>query len=595
MVSTRALEASPVSLGDRLKDDVQLYCPLFQRRYVWGKSQIDQLWRDIDTIIDGQYSKRFLGALVFDDERSSTAGQAGLYWIIDGQQRMTTMVLTIVALASHARRYGQDGFEIAEDLYRQYIVSRKRESKNQPKLRPTLRDTRQFNDVLRSAFGEGFDLDIDVEREAGESDGSLLASYKLIQRQIETRTTAGADGGELDDDGVVERIETLRDTLLDSLEFVEIRLGDSHDPNEVFDRLNAEGVKLGIIDLVRNDVLKRLRDDARTALRLYNEEWKPFEEAFASDAAKAGYFFPFALTVDPSITKAGTFKALSTRWSSGDFVDDQMDPRDEMLTVMRDLRRHQPSYNAIHSGRLNVLDDELVEGVRRLNVLNRPSSSYPYFMQLLTAAESDEVDLLDARKSIDVVESFLVRRALLGIEPTGLHAIFKRLWADAGANPHLVRREITSTTVIFPGDEAVKRAVDTGNLYARRVASYALAEYERSYTKGDVIATFPPMTIDHLLPQDLSGDWADLFSDEEHGRWLHTWANLVPLSNEANAGKSSSGWASARSRLSNETVFATTKHVYDRYDSWDEEALANRSAELQAWAVERWPSFDELL
>ncbi|MBH0023189.1 DUF262 domain-containing protein [Salinibacterium sp. SWN248] len=589
MAEVRGLEAAPVSLGDRLKDDVQLYCPLFQRRYVWGRAQIDMLWEDIDTILDEQYKGRFLGALVFDDERPSTAGEAGLYWIIDGQQRMTTMVLTIVALAAHARRFGDAGKDIASDLFEQYVVSRKRATKNQPKLRPTLKDTRQFNDILRSAFGDGFDLDIDVEREAGESSGDLAKAYKLLLGHVEKRTSESETGTPLTEDQVVARIGRLRDVLLDNLEFVEIRLGDAHDPNEVFDRLNNEGVKLGIIDLVRNEVLKRLRDDAKLALKLYSEEWKPFEDAFADDAAKTGYFFPFALTIDPQVTKSSTFKALARRWSED--AADTNDPKQQMLAIMRDLRRYQSSYNAIHSAKLDGLEPELVIAVRRLNDLNRPSSCYPYIIQLLTATGSGDIDTFAAVKCLEIIESFLVRRALLGIEPTGLHAIFKRLWVDAGGDPALVRKEIVSNTVVFPANDRVKEAIESGDLYHRRICAYVLTEYERVHTSGDVLESFPSVTVDHVMPQSHSGDWTLSFTPDEHNALLNTWANLVPLSNAANAGKGSGNWADARARLSNETVFATTKHIYDDYEEWTPKTIAHRSLELQAWAIDRWPYF----
>lgn len=593
MPDARKLESAPVSLGDRLKDDVQLYCPLFQRRYVWGKSQIDMLWADIDTVIDEQYEGRFLGALVFDDERPSTAGEAGLYWIIDGQQRMTTMVLTIVALAAHARRFGEEGQQIAKDLYEQYVVSRKSKTRNQPKLRPTLKDTRQFNDVLRSAFDK-FDLDIDVERETGESNGDLSKAYKLLQSHIERRTSATEEGTDLSNEDVVARIEQLRDVLLDRLEFVEIRLGDEHDPNEVFDRLNNEGVKLGIIDLVRNEILKRLRDDAKLALKLYSEQWKPFEDAFENESARTGYFFPFALTIDSSITTAGTFKALSVRWATVASTGGD-DKKAEMLAIMQDLRRHQSSYNAISSGRLDLLDIDIKEPVRRLNALNRPSSCYPYVMQLLTATSAGEVDTADAVECLSILESFLVRRAILGIEPTGLHAIFKRLWADAHGNPANVRREIVSTTVVFPDDERLRVGIEDGNLYDRRVCAYVLEEYERSHTAGDVLETFPPMTIDHVMPQSYSGEWTAAFTQAEHDSLVDSWANLVPLSIAANAGKGTSSWTDSRARLANETVFATTKYLYDSYDDWSPETIRRRSRVLQDWAVGRWPFYGQLV
>ena len=260
---SQTLEAEPVTLHERLAFEVFLSCPLFQRKYVWEKGQIDQLWADIDTVLDGEYERRFLGALVFDDETPSTATQAGRYWIIDGQQRLTTLILTITALAEVALQYGEDGVEFAQGYYEQYLTSRKKQSKNRPKLSPTLRDSKQFKDIMVGAFGEHFDLNLSNLSDSGEVTGKMSAAYRLLKKHVEERTSK-VPGEDVSPDSVevLERLELLGSTLLDRLEFVEIRIGELHDPNEVFDRLNKEGVRLGIIDLVRNEVLKRLQGDA---------------------------------------------------------------------------------------------------------------------------------------------------------------------------------------------------------------------------------------------------------------------------------------------------------------------------------------------
>lgn len=594
MPSEQQLAADPVTLNVRLGDDVQLYCPLFQRRYVWGKAQIDKLWEDIDTVRDETYSRRFLGALVFNEDLASTATQAGRYWIIDGQQRLTTMVLTLIALAEHAQNFGDLGMEVAEDVFGQYLVSRKKNSKNQPKLCPTLVDTRQFNDIMRGAFRHPFDLEIDMSREAGDPEGDMTKAYKIIRRHIVSRTSAPQEGKELSDEQAVKNIEALRDVILESLEFVEIRLGASHDPNEVFDRLNNEGVKLGIIDLVRNEVLKRLDKDGKQALRLYQQEWKPFEDAFADNVAKTGYFFPFALTINPSVTKATTFSVLADHWT--ELVDGRdLEPRKELLEIMSDLRTHQASFNAIHSGRLDQVESELTEYVRRLVDLNRPGSTYPYVMQLLTTVSGGGCTSADAIECLRIIESFLVRRGLLGIEPTGLHAIFKRLWREAGANPAKVRESIVSSTVQFPDDSSVSQAIRFGNLYNRKIKSYAIMEYERDHTSGDVLSVFPEMTVDHVMPKSHNGDWQISVSADDHKSLLNTWGNLVPLSRDANSTKSARSWTEARALLLTETVFSTTKRVYTQNTEWNAETIRRRAEEINAWALMRWPSFSEML
>lgn len=602
MAKKGELASEPISLGQRLGDDFQLVCPLFQRRYVWKSAQIDQLWEDIDSVLDESYERRFLGALVFADEQASSASSAGKYLVIDGQQRLTTLVLTIVALAERAMTLGPRGIEVAQDLYDQYLVSRKANTKNQPKLSPTLADTRQFNGILRAVFEDAFELVVDPLKETGDEKGVMTDAYRLLKAHVRSRTSP-APGLTADDGWVLEQVTTLRDVLLDQLEFVEIRLGDEHDPNEVFDRLNKEGVRLGIIDLVRNEVLKRLGDDAQLAMQLYSQEWKPFEEGFHSDDAKAGYFYPFALTVDPGITKAKTFSTLTKRWNA--MLNKSDEPtsspkskeelKGELKEIMADLRTHLSSYNAVASGRLTQVDEELKEYVGRLVDLNSPTVTYPYLMQLLTAHSSGLAGTDDVIMCLRIIESFLVRRGLRGIEPTGLHAIFKKMWSAAGADPKAVREAIVSTTVVYPKDDEVRTAILTDNLYKRKICRYVLAEYERSVSIVDVMKELPEITVDHVMPQSQKGAWLETVSKENFDRLVNTWGNLVPLSPGANSTKGAMAWEDARRLLSTETVFSSTKHVYTHYDEWNAETIEARSENIAIWALDRWPYFAELM
>lgn len=593
LASDKSMAADPVTLQERLKDDVQLVCPLFQRQYVWKNNEVDQLWDDIDTVLDGSSERRFLGALVFADVENASSTSAGKYLIIDGQQRMTTLVLSIVAIAERAASQGQAGIDIADGLVHEYLVSRKSNTKNQPKLAPTLIDTHQFNTILRTALGAHFPLDINESKEIGPASGTMTSAYDRIKKKINTRTLpdpAAADKAA----SILQGVVKLMDTVLDRLEFVEIRLGSEHDPNEVFDRLNKEGVRLGIGDLVRNEVLKRLSDEPKLAMHMHSQEWQPFEQAFGDGGAGLdGYFYPYALTVDSKVTKAKVFSMLTKHWNDR-FRGEDLSGEDQLKSIMADLKSQVSSYNAIARGELGQFDQDVAVCVKRLIELNRPSSIYPYVMQLLTAVSRGDADSADVQTCLRIIESFLVRRAFRGIEPTGLHAIFKSLWGSAGADPAKLRKSITSTTVVFPSDEMVTEAIVAWPMYGRKVLRYAMSQYELEISTVDVMKQLPEITIDHVMPQSRKGDWEDVMSADQFAALVNTWGNLVPLSSEANSSKSAKNWSEARALLMHETVFSTTKRVYTGHDEWNAETIKARSERIAAWAVERWPDFTDL-
>lgn len=580
MSNAETLASDPVNLHQLLSADNELQCPLFQRPYVWKKANIDQLWADIDTIREEEFDARFLGALVFDNEYASTARKAGLYWIIDGQQRLTTLFLSLVALCEVAIEAGDE--VLATEIADQYLLSRKSNNAGVPKLRTTLTDTRQFNKIMLSALGQR--AKVNSAHEQGPSDGNMRSAYELILKHVRSRCI------DVDGNASSDLVESLRGVLLDGLEFVEIRLGEKHDANEVFDRLNKEGERLGIIDLVRNEVLKRLRDRPDDAANLYARHWVPFEESFATIADRDRYFFPFALMIDPSVTKSRTFTSLARRWSEQTKGVD--DPVQQLKIIMADLQSAVPAYNALAAGKeLPNVSRSFLEQLRRLHDLNAPTVAYPYLMSVITGVTSGNTTEEVAIQCLAIVESFLVRRALVGMEPTGLHAVFKTLRDRAGDDPTAVRAHLDTSTIVFPTDEDFMKAVVGAQLFKRRICNYMILELERRYTKGDVLKAFPEVTVDHILPQNPDGEWLELFKDFERERWTHTWANLVPLSAKANSEKGRSSWKKAREKLGNETVFSTTKHVYDDYAEWSVASLEARAADLSAWSLERWPSY----
>ena len=105
-----ALRADAVPLVGLLQNDKEFNAPLFQRRYVWSKDQLQRFWRDLDAILDSEDTSTFLGAIVLEDVSSGLAFDPASYWVIDGQQRITTAYLTLCAIANTCKAAGREDF-----------------------------------------------------------------------------------------------------------------------------------------------------------------------------------------------------------------------------------------------------------------------------------------------------------------------------------------------------------------------------------------------------------------------------------------------------------------------------------------------------
>ena len=562
------LAAGPVTLLQLLQSEREYHSPLFQRQYVWSDSQIAALWKDIDEILDESESSKFLGAIVLETRRAGLAFEPTSYWIIDGQQRLTTLYLILLCVAQLAERH--DSHELFEGTTRQYLFNQGGRFKNTPKLLPTLRDYRQFTDVLKAFVS----FEPKLPTQFGEESGRLQKATRLLMTKVTERCRP-------DGKFELEKAKRLLSVVLENLKFVQILLGESQDPHQVFHSLNTGGVPLQNKDLIRNEVFHRLADEPEEADRIHANKWAPFEVELGERLDS--YFFPFTLIHKPNTTKSKVFSILRERWKSknpGEIIDD--------------LRVFVPAYNAFSDSNPDSrnglgLGEAAASQISCLYRMRIPTSMYPYMMRLVQECRSNNVDEKTCSDCMLICESFLVRRALNGVEPTGLHAVFKDMWSHAGADPALIIKTIDETaTVAFPDDDEFRESIKNKPLYQRKLAQYVIIEFERSLIGGDPVPDIIP-TLDHIMPQNLDKAWKDVVDDKDHKRLKDTWANLVPLSTQANSEKARNSWPQVKEFFRTETVFKTTKRLAEEHDSWDAQAIVKRSEQLAKWALLRWP------
>ena len=570
--------------------DRRLLAPEFQRTYVWRSegpnSHIARFWRDLARLRDEGTSEGedqdslFLGALVLQLIEPGGRGTVPLHSIIDGQQRIMTLYLVLTALAEAFQDAGD--IASAQDIESEYLLVRTGAERNRPRVEPTFTDTRQFLNIM-SCLEHPEPL---LDRQAfGPEDYFLWQGWQAIRQEVRRQCS---EAGVLSS----SRLAELRDVITERIEVVEITLGIRHDPHEVYERLNNEGERLKIVDLVRNAVFLTVGRDAAAADRIFSRHWQPFE-ADLGRQDQDSYFFPYALIRDRRTTKASAYVRLRNYWKT-DQVTGGKRGEEAAKQIMDDLRQYLPAYRAIVGTAdppgLPLRSGDTLSLLRRLNP---PQTMYPYLMQLINRHILGEVDELQFETAIRIIDSFIVRRAVVGLGGTGLHTIFKDLWDRAEADPEDLLSRLQVRTVQFPDDDEFAESIRTTELYTVQRCAYILTEYERSQTRGDLPLVEPDdITIDHLLPQSASLEEWGGFTREQRDTLVNTWANLVPLSRKANAEKGAMTWAMQRQMMVDEggTVFKTTREVFDKFpEKWDAEALGQRADALVEWALERWP------
>lgn len=572
------MQEPEISTPDGLFESSSRYrAPVFQRLYVWGKAQLEDLIADIESA-DSEYGQ-FLGALVLKDEgRVRGPTSPANYLIIDGQQRLTTLYLILLALSQIARRYGQS--DTADFIVSNYLaITKNRAFLGWPKLVPTLQDRHTLWRLLvENAPGVEWNFEADPEESKPRESSRLVAQWKRITQRFE------ADLIDAQNQLRHSELEMTLQSVQENLRFINITLDDHDDANSIFDRLNAKGVPLELADLVRNDVFSKFRSgESKRAEKFYRKVWHPFEKSFQKESLN--HFFPVYAFVSFSgrVTKASAFPKLQLRWKN-------QSPE----SIVDEFKRYSPYFQSLWKfKRLSFASRELNDIVRRLSVMPRATVTWPFVLSVLRATEDGVQNDRDARLNLRILESFLVRRSLLGIEPTGLHAVFKGLWEKSGGEPSKVLEKIETRTIRCPNDNEVRKALTKHASDTRGILPFVLSEYERYYNQEHGFDPAPPtiQTIEHILPRNRSEDWKGEFSVREHATYAGLLGNLVPLSEMQNKSVQDQGWGEKRQRFLGSNFKST--RALGEHRSWTKSSIAERSRNLTAWIIARWPSLHE--
>ncbi|VVO77560.1 DUF262 domain-containing protein [Pseudomonas fluorescens] len=558
-----------------IRDVDQIHVPIFQRSYVWKQKQLDELFTDIDQVKSEVEEIQFMGAIVaYDKPRSGkVVGRLRTLEIVDGQQRVLTLYIFVMAIVECiAPLDKEEAFELVREFL---LLTPRRGLEINTRIVPAFADRSQFRVIWDRINSPGIlqleleDLPPHLPPPSGEAGGDLVNQYHRILRYIKR---------ELPQDGS-EQLECLRETLgivTRKLSFVHLKLNDASAATKIFERLNFRGVKVGIVDLVRNEIFSSLAGDPLETQRVFDHVWRPFESAF--EGRSESFFFPYCLIQDSNTKKSELFVQLRSSWKG-------LTPQ-KMIGHMKPL---QQPFMAIDQTGFHPDSEAISKRLERFVRMRRPSSIYPFVMSMLKSHSDSLITESLVLGLLDALESFLVRRAIVGLEPTGLHALFKGLWSQM--KKHTVvefKKQIASRpTIQWPSDADVRAAIAKRNLANANICPYLLVEYDRSL-KGDNPSSVS--TIEHILPQfyDEDSDWALLFSKEQHKQMKDLLANIIPLSSPLNSSLQDGAYSIKKDRYQKESMFRTPRDLAKQWAKWSPKSIEQRSKILADWAVSRW-------
>ncbi len=554
--------------------------PIYQRNFKWGKKKIDQVLDDFDQILDGQKDKHFFGATItyqVQDEESYSK----IFEIIDGQQRMTTIFLFLLAYIYVLRKYNPTE---AKYSFIQTAIDLGVETSNS-RLRPSKEDRNQLNwifeQITRSTkFQQSLEFKYKkfMKEPDGKEKGLLRSAWSTFRDYLEKKIK------DIDDKEKGQELKNIYKTILGSCTVVDIRIQDRQNGPMIFDALNARQEQITVGELIKNALFARDKNLTISQMKqIHDAEWFPFQNAFLIDNRNLmeGYFFPFGLIGNNNLKKNEVYADIVSRWNNFSSSSE----------IINSLSEYQPSYIALNGGTREKYPKRIKESIKRIYEGGLPASCMPFFMQLLRKLEINPNFEDEAINIFSSLEAFLVRRAICNDEPTGLHAVFKKMWTDLdGSNSKISAESVMNyiskaKTVRIPEDFEFEKQIRENSLFGKKICRFMLYEYDKSL-HGEV-PDDEDVTIEHILPQN-PANWEDKFTLAEHSKYVNTFANLVLITGKSNSTIGNKNYEDKKNMVMKNAKFKSTRDLFEAYTSWTPEDIENRSQELAKWALSRW-------
>lgn len=562
------MKAQETTFQQIIQGERQFQVPLYQRTYSWQEPQLRQLWSDVldqaATLANGAAGPtHFLGSIVLAPPPSQGPSGVMKWIVVDGQQRLTTLMLAMCALRDHLAATNPVERDRINELY---LTNKWKAGLDAYRLLPTQADRDAFFACVNSVPAAG----------GGDN---LGAAYRFFRREL-----VAAD--DEDDPYDLERIETV---LRERLTLVEITTHPDDNVHRIFESLNNTGLKLSQGDLLRNYVFMLLPTRAE---HVYGAYWRPMQE-------RLGEQLELLLYLD--LVLRGDERAKRTELYRGQVQRLEPVARDEaaLEAEVAELARR-----ARH---LQVLVEpagephpEIRAGLERLNAWGA-QTAYPLLMHLLDLRERGAASDEQAMRVLAYVESFLVRRMLCAVPTNNLNRIFNTLVQQLRGDLSVddaVRRALSGERRFWPSDAALREAIRGKPFYWQgrpEQKLLVLRRLEESYpSKERVDFAASRLSIEHVLPQSPPKEWLDMLAedaDEElsaeelHQQLVHTLGNLtltaynVELSNHPFERKQQ---LFARSHLELNRPIAKAPR-------WGQAEILQRADELASRALQIWP------
>lgn len=425
------------------------------------------------------------------------------YIIIDGQQRFTTLYILIKALADSADddrdKDALQRYLYNEDKFDRYGL----DEKSKLKLKPVKTDNDQ---LLLLMSGK-------IEQMDKSRRGIIYHNYMLFMQLIKSfLEESSANSVLMINDGIEKLI------------CADIRLDTDDNAQEIFERINSTGIKLGLADLIRNYILMTDTDQER----LYEEYWLTVQNLLP-DKLLDNFFIDYLnMKSDGFVKESEAYKSFKQVYVEGKYDNEKM---------LQEILHYAKQYYVFCYGSsdFGAEVNKALAGLRKL----KQTTVYLFLFRVFDDYENGIINKNELARVLKMLLSYSIRRLVCEIGSNTLRGLYKTLYGRVFEQKENKNTYYDSLVSFFlqqtskntiPSDNEFVTALQEKNLYSKNaLCKYLLCAIEN---QGKETLDTENLSIEHIMPQNknLSMSWQKMLGENwqsVHEKYLHTLGNLT--------------------------------------------------------------------
>ncbi len=562
MARGNLLNTSDVTLKTLLGNGMRYSVPPYQRDYSWKEEHWEDLWLDLVEVSEDEDSQHYMGAVVLQQNDRE------LFTVIDGQQRLATLSIVVLAAVSLLEQRASSEIERKDNSERARLL---RDgflgTKDPGSLRYSSKLSLNRNDDI---FYQGTLLQLKSPQAPSRlphSNWLLWQAFAYFRSKLAERFPGNEEGGSL--------ARFINEAIAQRLLFIRVQVDDDLSAYTVFETLNARGLDLTASDLLKNYLMALVARRSETDLKHVLDQWSRITDTVGIRTLP-DFLRHHLNSRQPFVRQERLFKAIKADVRSAE----------DVFALLDELERSAVLYQALQDP-YDPYWVDLPVAKEQVRILN-----------LLGVKQFKSLALSTGRKLPDSLQDLLrfcvlisVRYTIIGdLNPSELERVYNEVAVNIERGTLRTTgqiREALREVAVSDEDfrDAFSRRTIAASGRSKKVVRYILCALERQLGHPDVKDETCAATIEHILPENLGNSWEAIYSHDQHERFVNRLGNYTLLDPSRNRDLGNLPFPDKLAGFQQSGYKMTSRITATE---WTPDQIEARQREMAGWAATVW-------